>query len=471
MSNISFKFNSLNIDNQDVPLYQKVVDMVLKEISSGTLKPGAMLPSSREMSEQLGISRKTVVKALEILLFKGKLVSKDRVGVFVAHKETKKKKETGAETASKKPQEATATASQRITVNDGFPDTTMIPYREFTRTYRQIFNRLAQWQRLGYNDPMGYPKFRGVITDVLANLRGLSVDINEVCVVRGSQMALYLVAHSVLSAGDNIAMEMPGYSNAYKAFEAAGLNVHGIPVDKDGIDVDSLEKLCSKVSLNALYVTPRHQYPTTVTLSMTRRQKLRDLSLKYGFFVIEDDFGSDYNFSSRHLLPLSAMLPKSHYIYISTFSKVFAPSIRIGFVASAHDIMKRIADYRSLIDIQGDIIMERALYDLYENGDIVRHIRRSCKVYKERMKEATNEIHRILGNRVHYKKPHGGLAIWIGIPTSLTVKQLEEHFANNGISISVHQLTDGTIGVRIGYAAMKREELVAVLECIGKIVK
>lgn len=474
MGGIKFKFSSLGLDNQDIPLYQKVINMVQREISSGTLKPGAMLPSSREMAEQLGISRKTVVKAIDMLLIKGKLVSKDRIGVFVPVRDNAKKKTK----AEKMHQQEMVVSSQeghdtahKIVVNDGFPDTTLIPFREFSRAYRQIFNRMAQWQKLGYNDPMGYLKFRNAISDVLARQRGLSINTDEICVVRGSQMALFLVAHAVLSPGDNVAIEYPNYGNAYKAFDEAGLNIHCVPVDKDGIDVDKLETICKQVSINAVYVTPRHQYPTTVTLSMARRQKLRQLSLEYGFFVIEDDFGSDYNFSSRHLAPLSAMLSKSHYIYIGTFSKVFAPGTRLGFVCTSRDVSRRIADYRSLIDIQGDIIAERALYDLYEHGDLTRHVRRSSKIYKERLKNATSEIRRILGSRVSYKQPHGGLAIWIGIPTKMSVRQLEEYFAGNGISISVYQLADGTIGVRIGYAAMKSEELTTLLECISKVVE
>lgn len=473
MSNIKFKFNGLSVDNQDIPLYQRVVNMVQREIAAGTLKPGAMLPSSREMAEQLGVSRKTVVTAIDMLLIKGKLVSKDRIGVFVPAKDKADRKSKAAQ--SHLPETATDSndgqdTAHMIVVNDGFPDTTLIPFREFSRTYRQIFNRMALWQKLGYNDSMGYPKFRNAISDVLARLRGLSLDTDEICVVRGSQMALFLVAHAVLSPGDNVAIEDPHYGNAYKAFDEAGLNIHCIPVDKNGIDVDKLEALCKKISINAVYVTPRHQYPTTVTMSMARRQKIRALSLEYGFFVIEDDFGGDYNFSSRHLAPLSAMLSKSHYIYIGTFSKVFAPGTRMGYVCTSRDVSRRIAEYRTLIDIQGDIIAERALYDLYEHGDLIRHVRRSCKIYKERLRHATSEIHRILGNRVSYKQPHGGLAIWIGIPTKMTVKQLEQYFASNGIRISVYQLADGTIGVRIGYAAMKSEELTAVLECISKIV-
>lgn len=459
---------NLNTENQSIPLYQQVIDLIKSDISSGFLSPGAFLPSSREMAKQLGVSRKTIVKAIDLLLFDGTLTSKDRVGVLVASKNKESRKIAEQKNNFSEPSPHT---NPRIVVNDGLPDTSLIPFREFSRTYRQKFNRMAQWQMLGYNDTMGYYKFREIIAEGLNESRGLSAKANNICIVRGSQMALFLAANAVLSSGDHIAIEMPGYQNAYKTFDTAKLCVHSIAIDKDGIDVDQIENLCKEVKLKAVYITPRHQYPTTVTLSMSRRQKLRDLVKKYDFLIIEDDFGCEYNFSSRQLLPLSAMIDPSHYLYIGTYSKIFAPGIRVGYIASSEANIAKIADYRALIDMQGDTIMERALHDLYESGNLQRHLRRSSKIYKERLKWASSEIQHILGNSVNYKQTHGGLAIWIGLPKCPhTESSLREHFLHHGISIPIFTLADGSIGVRIGYASLKQEHLTEVLSCLKSAI-
>lgn len=486
MSNNTLNKERLLADNQNLPIYQKVQNLILEEILSGTLKPGALIPSSRELAEQLGVSRKTTVKAIENLILKGYLESKDRVGTFV------RKKSSAVTTSSQTTQNQNQTTQNQkptLVINDGFPDTMLVPFREFSRAHRQIFNRMAQWKMLGYNDAVGYERLRGMVADILGRLTGLSVETDEISMVRGSQMALFIVANAVLSPGDHIAMEAPGYGNAYKAFQSARLNIHEIPVDEKGIDVDSLEALCQQTEIHAVYVTPRYQYPTTVTLSKPRRQKLRDLSLRYRFLVIEDDFGVAYNFSNRHIPTMSEMLPKSHYIYIGTFSKIFAPGIRLGYVASSRDIISQIASYRKLIDMQGDIITERAICELLDGGHLQRHLRHSVKIYKERLHEASAAIKSYLADNVNYKQPRGGLALWLTLNPHLETtphsvvklpettetsppltRELEGSFRKflnaHGIDAPVFTLANGKVGIRIGYASLPQQSLIQLLEKI-----
>ena len=453
----------LTADNQDVPLYQKVQDLILEEIKSGTLKPGTLIPSTRELAELLGVSRKTTVKAIENLIMKGHLESRDRVGTYVRKKLPEKGDGvSGMPFGEKKNTEG---HSYMLVINDGFPDTRLVPFREFSRAHRQIFNRMAQWMMLCYNPPVGYGRLRSIVAEILGRLAGLSVDDDDVCVVRGSQMALFLVANAILSPGDHIAMETPGYDKAYKAFHQAGLNIHGIPVDDEGIDVDRLEALCKEIEIHAIYITPRYQYPTTATLSMARRQKLRDLSLRYRFLVIEDDFGLAYNFNDRHVPPMSVMLPKSHYIYIGTFSKVFAPGIRLGYLASSADIVRQIASYRTLVDIQGDIITERAICELFDSGHLQKHIRHSLKAYKERLGEASAAIRDILGDSVTYRQPRGGLALWLSLKgESITEEALRKYLHAHDIDAPIFTLATGRVGIRIGYASLLPSHLKQFLE-------
>lgn len=459
----------LTADNQDVPLYQKVQDLILEEIKSGTLKPGTLIPSTRELAELLGVSRKTTVKAIENLIIKGHLESKDRVGTYVRKRLDDKGK--GVSEMMRAERISRPHHDYLLAINDGFPDTRLVPFREFSRAYRQIFNRMAQWLKLGYNDPMGYGKLRSIVAETLGRLAGLPVNDDEVCVVRGSQMALYLVSNAVLAPGDHVAIETPGYDNAYKAFQSAGLRVHGIPVDDEGIDVDCLEALCEETEIHAVYVTPRYQYPTTVTLSMARRQRLRDLSLRYRFLVIEDDFGMTYNFHDRHVPPMSVMLPKSHYIYIGTFSKIFAPGIRLGYLVSSTDIVKQIASYRTLVDIQGDVIMEKSICELFEAGHLQKHVRHSHRVYQERLNEASAAIREILGDSVSYKQPRGGLALWLCLKDdTITGETLRKFLHDNDMDAPIFTLSTGMVGVRIGYASLPLPSLRIFLERLKALI-
>lgn len=462
-NNIFSGFTTNDEGGNQQHLYQRIAQFLHGLIDIGTLSPGTMIPSSRELAKLLGVSRKTAVNAINTLIYNGELVAKDRSGVFVAQPDDATRNAAKAEAGK---------AEYSIIINDGFPDTSFIPFREYTRAHRQIFNRMAQWQKLGYNDPMGYQKFRDSLSKMLKSQRGLDASSDEICVVRGAQMGLYLAAHVLLQNGGHVALEMPCYDNAKRAFESAGLNLHFIPVDKEGIDTDQLAALCKEVNLSAIYVTPRHQYPTTVTLSMPRREKIVELAQTYGFIVIEDDFGSEYRFTTQRIPPLAAMLPKSQYLYVGTFSKIFAPSTRVGYVVSSREIVRRIADYRTLIDMQGDIAAERAFHELNVNGDINRHIRQSTKIYAKRLQFASAEIERLLGNAVSYEPPIGGLALWIGFPDRrINAAMLAKHFEERHVKIPVYTLADGTAGIRIGYASLKPQQLTDTLMIIKDLVQ
>ena len=466
--------SDLDFKNKNVPLYLQIVEDVIARISSGILKHDDMLPPTREWAAELGVSRKTIVHAVELLLVKGVLYSKERRGLYVNSPQTHVASSAvlplpgiggganGGDARAAKP---------RIVVNDGFPDTRMQPFREYSRAYRKIFNRMAQWRQLGYDDSAGVPKFRTALCNHLWTSYSLNAREDELAVVRGSQMALFLIANAVLSRGDVVALESPGYGKAREAFINAGIGVVDVPVDRHGIDTESLERLCHDVKITAVYVTPRYQYPTTVTMSMARRQRLRDLSLKYGFVVIEDDFGSNYTFSDHKMMPLSSMIKKDRYIYIGTFSKVFAPGIRLGYVSAAAETIRRIVDYRALIDIHGDAVLERAMLELIENGDMKRHIRGAVRTYKGRLAFASDEIHRILGDDVDYTKPGGGLAVWIGLGKKCDANTFHRLMRARGVDIPVFTLDDGAIGVRIGYASMDSGEITDVLSTMRSVLE
>lgn len=214
------------------------------------------------------------------------------------------------------------------------------------------------------------------------------------------------------------------------------------------MDTGALERLCGEVGLKAVFLTPRHQYPTTVTLSLKRRKHVCGLSEKYGFIVIEDDFGAEFQFSGKRLLPLSAMLDKGRYIYIGTFSKIFAPAVRVGYVVADSEMAGKMADYRSLIDMQGDSVAEHALCELYESKDMQRHIRRTS-----------------------FKKPYGGLAIWLKLDVSASAAAVEKEFWNRGIRIPVFPLPGGGAGLRVGYASLSADETKELVAAIDSVVK
>ena len=447
----NWNFNiDIDLTQKDEPMYRQIADKVREQILRGALRPGEALPGSREMAELLGVSRKTVITAMDQLIFGGWLENRERVGLFVAQKLPVTHDDAA---------EPVAPTHIRLHINDGFPDTQLMPFEELSRAYRQTFNRTARWKMMGYTDPAGYPAYRHALSQQLSQSRGLPCTENEICVTRGSQQALYLTAHALMHSGDTIAVEWPCYPNALAAFASAGLNVVHIPVDDDGIIVD---QLASHPEVRAVYVTPRYQYPTTVTLSAKRRKELAHLATERDMLVIEDDFGANFQFQGRPLMPLCTQLSMAHSVYIGTSSKILAPALRMGFIATSADMVRRIAEYRHLIDIQGDNIMERAIMSLLENGDVQRHLKRAARTYSERLDYLAGQITRRMPDGVTFHHPHGGLAVWIGLPG----QGWHERLLACGIDAPVFTLADGSEGVRIGYASLQKEEMALIVDVI-----
>lgn len=457
----------LDSDNKQVPLYKQLADQIQHMIESGILKSGELLPSGREIALQLQISRKTVLSAMEQLVFSGWLENRERVGLFVRNPKELTKRGQQHQSIPQQPVQPAVAPTPSLIIDDGFPDTQLLPFKSLSSAFRQFFNQAARFQMLGYSNPTGNSKLRSTLAQGVCHERGLQASEEQLMLTRGSQQALYLVSHALLHPGDTIVMEAPGYHNARHAFESAGLRVLSIQVDEEGLQTDALSKLLTKEpTIKALYVTPRYQYPTTVTLSAKRRREVADLVNKYNLLVVEDDFGFHFQFTEHYTKPLSVLLPQSHYVYIGTFSKILAPALRLGFMVTTPDYIHRMGEYRQFMDMQGDNVMERAILDLIETGELKRHIRRASKIYRERLQFACQLIKYELGNKVHFKKPHGGLALWLDLPSDLT-----KDLAQCGIAAKIEPLPNHRFGMRVGYASMQNEQIELLVKTLKKIIK
>src|SRR5690606_18932354 len=201
-------------------------------------------------------------------------------------------------------------------------------------------------------------------------------------ITRGSQMALSLAAHSVLRANDVVAVEQWGYPPAWQALRLAGAQVVPVKVDDEGLDVAHLAVMCERqvakrAPIRALYLTPHHQYPTTVSLSPARRVALLQLAATYRFAILEDDYDHEFHFDGQPLLPLASGESDASVLYMGTLSKVIAPGLRIGYLVAPQTVLQRAVAHRYYLDRQGDVVGEAAMAELLEDGELQRHVRRA----------------------------------------------------------------------------------------------
>lgn len=460
--------------SSDKAIYLQIADAIIADIYAGRLQAGDTLPGSRILAKMFKVNRNTVVEALEVLINEGWVVSKERKGTFIADTLPIFTSEVvRMEEKTLGQQQNELIKKYRIHLDDGYPDTKIAPVTELARAYRQIFNRHAKWQMMGYSSEFGHPDFIDAVVQMLNHQRGMQVNKDSICVTRGSQMAMYLVSHCLLKSGDIVAVEYPGYQDAWKVFENAGALLVKIPVDTEGIQVDELRLLLEKgTKVSAVYITPHHQYPTTVTLSLTKRLELIRLSNEFGFTVIEDDYDNEFHYGARPLLPVSSMHELKNFVYIGTMSKVVAPALRIGYLASNnYALVKKIGSLRKLIDVQGDGIMEQAVLQLINEGAIKRHLRKVSSHYRAKRDFVEVLLREHLMDRAKYIIPSGGLAFWIEPKRAVDWNFIAESLEKESIKFITpdhYGIVDQVGGIRIGFGALSNEELSDGIKAIAK---
>lgn len=455
---------TVQLDEQsDKAIYLQIADSIIKDIHSGRLKAGDALPGSRNLSKHLQVNRNTVVEALQVLLIEGWLISKERQGTFVSdtvpvfsERQKNSPLDTTSPTDSKK--------QYAIEVDDGHPDSKIAPITELARAYRQIFNQKARWQLMGYGDEFGEIGFRKEIALMLNHQRGMQINEQSLCITRGSQMAMYLTAQSLLENNDYVLVENPGYKPAWEAFKHAGAKLLPVRVDGEGlVTEDVIAYLKTHKRIKALYVTPHRQYPTTVTLSLKRRLELIKLSNKYGFTIIEDDYDNEFHFGYRPVLPLSSFSELKNYVYIGTMSKVVAPALRIGYLASNNvELIEQIGKLRKIIDVQGDTIMEQAVLQLIREGTIKRHIKKATNHYKIKRDFTAALLKKHLQGKADFEVPEGGLAFWIVPIKEVDWLQLLRKMEDAGIQLispDNYSFDETVNGLRFGYGSLSEQKL------------
>ena len=214
--------------------------------------------------------------------------------------------------------------------------------------------------------------------------RGLNTIPDNICVTRGSQMALYVIAQSIIAKDDTVIFEELTYPPAVQAFTLAGAKVQAAKLGPEGIDLNHLESICRRTRVRAVYLTPGHQFPTTLVLRPSARLRLRALAAQFGFIVVEDDYDHEFQFDHQPMFPLASNDHAGQIIYVGSFSKVLSPSLRVGYVAGSSRLIAEIGNWIGAIDRQGDPITELAIVELIESGQLRRHIKRVHAVFDKR---------------------------------------------------------------------------------------
>lgn len=464
------------------PLYLQIVHAIIHEIERGRLPPGAFLPSSRELATILGVNRKTVVLAYEDLISQGWLLSEGTRGTVVAALSTEMRKPpprpsmpsatTAPEYRFRAPPERSLALSpgKGVKLDEGAPDGRLFPADILSRAYRTAVQRASRDNRLQYRDPRGSPRLREAVATMLRGERGLAVTADDICITRGSQNGIYLAARTLLQPGDAVLVEALTYEPAVAAFTDLGANVVSVGLDENGADVEAIERACRKHRVRAIFLTPHHQFPTTVALRPERRLRVLELARQFGFAVIEDDYDHEFHFESQPLLPMASYAP-GRVIYVGSLSKLLLPALRVGYIAAPSAFIEAVAHGVSLTDGMGNTLTEDAAADLIVEGELRRHARRVTQVYAKRRTAFDQALAATFGGTIDYRVPDGGLAFWLRFADPALLDRIEAGAPAHGLSLatsaSFATIDDAPRGLRLGFASLTEAEAVRALTSLA----
>jgi GntR family transcriptional regulator / MocR family aminotransferase len=457
------------------PLFLQLAEAVLTDVRRGRLLPGARLPGSRTLAAALRIHRNTVLAGYAELAAQGWIETTRAGGTFIARqlptpleggaRERLRKRHLVAGYEVPPPVDIPkppAWPPGTLVLAKGAPDPRLVPVAELTRAYRRALGRHGA-ELLGYGDPRGHVRLRTALSEMLSTTRGIPVGPDDVVVTRGSQMALDLVARALLQPGDVVAVEALGNRTAWTALKLAGAELVPVPVDGAGLDVAALTRLAEHRPIRAVYVTPHHQFPTTAVMPATRRMQLLQLARSRRIAVIEDDYDHDFHYEGRPVLPLAARDEAGVVVYVGTLSKVLAPGLRMGYLLAPRAVLERVCTLRQVADIQGDLAHECAVAELFEDGDLMRHVRRMRRIYRGRRDALVDALRRRLSGAVAFTVPPGGMALWAEVAADVDVETWAARAVHQGVAFAGGRMYDfdgaSQPAMRLGFSPLDAEDL------------
>ena len=425
--------------------YRRIAASLREEIARRRFAPGQRLPGSRTLARDLGVHRNTVIAAYRQLEEEGWIESRPAQGTFVSLDiavapgrgagQAKLGERPSYDLGRPLAERIGAPTKAKYRLAGGMPDVRLAPGELVARAYRRVLRRSGP-TLLDYGDPRGYAPLRASIARMLADNRGIVAGAEHVLMTKGSQMALYLIARTLIQPGDVVAVEGYGYPPAFQAFRRAGADLRPLSVDENGASIEQLGELLTTERVRAVYLTPHHQYPTMATLCAPRRIELLRLARKHRFIVVEDDYDHEFHYEGQPILPLASREESGSVVYVGTLSKVFAPGLRVGYLVAPEAVIQRCAAYRATVDHHGDAVVEAALQELMQADELLRHVRRMRRIYRARQEALLDALARHLPDSLRYRVPKGGMALWTEVVGGIDVGRWADDALRLGVEVA-----------------------------------
>lgn len=458
--------------NSSTPIFVQLTQQIINGIQRGFLVVGSKMPGTRQVSKTLDLHRNTIIAAYDELQAQGWIDIVPNKGTFILQQIKAKAPLLSMHNPISSAQYPVKTGFEIYTSNildnpfeentasyffsDGTTDIRLTQVKSLSLQYSSSMNRKGSLKRMSHYQKEGNLFFKEQLSNYLNLSRGLHISKENLLITRSSEMSLYLIAKVLLREHDKVIVAELSNFAANMTLLQAGAHLETIPLDQDGICVESLKQKLQQSRIRMLYLTPHHHYPTTVTLSAQRRLDLLQLANKYSFIIVEDDYDYDFHYEKAAILPLASADLNGMVIYTGAFGQSLAPAFRTGFIVAPSNVIQEMNKYLGIIDRQGDIIMQQALGEMIEEGEIHRDLKKSVKVYKERRDTICEMLGHILPDQVSFRAPTGGLALWLEFPQNPSLLAIKKACLKKDLFIPRHTLYQNKklCAMRLGFGHM-----------------
>jgi GntR family transcriptional regulator/MocR family aminotransferase len=453
------------------PLHRQIYFAIREAILEGRLKPGARLPATRALAIDLGVSRNTVMTAFEQLRAEGYVDGKVGAGSFIPRDLPEETPRPGARRtdpapARQQPRAISARGAMLVGLkhrgararpfSPGLPELEQFPFRDWARLLARRWRRPQRAFLVG-GEPGGYRPLCEAIAEYLAMARAVFCRADQVIITSGAQQALDLVARVLIDPGDPVWMEEPGYPPTSAVLRAAGARVVPVPVDDEGLSVTAGQRL--EPAPRLICVSPSHQYPLGITMSLGRRLELLERARAIDGMVIEDDYDSEYRYAGRPLAAMQGLDGDGRVIYLGTMSKVMFPGLRIGYMVVPDHLVDAFLAVRAMVDAHPSSIAQAALADFITEGFLGAHIRRMRLLYAERQTALLSAFARRFGDRLVLAPAAAGMHLVGRLAPETDDRTIAERAAAAGVEAPAlshyYQGPARLSGLLLGYAGVE----------------
>ncbi|MEI8029118.1 MAG: PLP-dependent aminotransferase family protein [Comamonadaceae bacterium] len=427
--------------HDNLPLHRQLYEALRRAMLDGKLSAGDRLPSSRELTLDLGMSRNTVVAALNQLAVEGYLVSHVGSGTFVndgvpkaAARRPSAQQNQVAKLSRRGQALSTTFCAQQLEIQPftpGIADFSAFPVALWQRLQNKHW-RMTYPEMLDYNDSGGYAPLRRTVANYLRVSRSVPLEVEQVIVTSGTQQSMELCAQLLADHDDTVWLEDPAYWGAVKAFMATGLKLHPIAVDHDGVAPQIKDEAAPP---RLIYVTPSHQYPTGAVMSLARRHQILSNARQHKAWVLEDDYDSEFRFSGPPISSLAGLDTDERVLYMGSFSKVLYPGLKLGYLVVPKGLVASFKQAHYDLNRPGQMPLQAALAEFIEMGHFASALRRARQGYAERRRCLLAALQPCLGQQAQITGAEQGLHLCLRLPDSADDKALARRIGALGLTV------------------------------------